>query len=641
MGKGKKRTSGGAAGAGAGARAGGRGGGGHGASSNAGLVVVNPMLLQSMAAQTPSSNRKQLPTNNKRKGSTTAAAAAASKKPKKATQSQNPAPSKNDPRVETVRPVVLTVSKSDLGLVAAYWLLVARVPSSRRCVVVVSNRFAKTQPPGQLAGIFKSLGLQALAIHSKMSPAQRQQAVQRLRTTDGLVLVTTEHLVASATCADADLIALAVDSDGRVPGESCHAKFARVLVARAAPALGADHSADADPFDPALTPAMTQRMQARLRLASQIAVITERLGQAATETRDADAKWASKLARGADLLADDDPSDRKKPSKARAPSPDEQRLQALTEKLCVLLAQPLGLHGESVSPAATTSNSDVQQNRSEKLKLLGLVTLNAAVGSAVHDDRLSAQTQWLDAAPGTQFGGDWAAAVRHGASKDSTSLALRRDVCACHKTPSSSSSFLSQWRPNRQPADDDAWGGAYGKVCGHNEVVMQRLRPFFPQEVLNSRVCSARFPAPGNQGFDGCLEFLRLATMHSSTLGSPRAMTVWDAESFLFFTPDGRVTGVKKAALLTLPLAGLQCLLLALRQWTLLSQGQLGPQSALLAIRLCCELGLGDRPIDTRFSADGAKLVRRVMSFAIGGSQRVWRQITRLPLPLEQDVLYA
>ncbi|GLE02605.1 hypothetical protein PINS_up011446 [Pythium insidiosum] len=397
---------------------------------------------------------------------------------------------------------------------------------------------------------------------------------------------------------------------------------------------------------------MTQRLQARLRLATQIAALTERLAQVAADARDADAKWANKLARGADLVVDDDANHHKSSKSSKRPSPDEQRLQALTEKLCVLLAQPIvGIHtadaaasSSSTATVATSAPSDAQQHRSEKLKLLGIVTLSAAVGAAVHDDaRLSAQTQWLDAADGAAFGGDWTGAVRHGASKDSTSLALRRDVCACRSassSSSSSSSFLAQWQPNREPADADAWGGAYGKVCGHNEVVMQRLRPFFPQEVLNSRVCSARWPAPGNRGFDGCLEFLRLATMHGRT----SAMTVWDAESFLFFTPDGRVTAVKKTALLALPLAGLQCLLQAMRQWTLLSRGQLGPQTTLLAIRLCCAIGAGDVAVDrlaTESDRDGARVVRRILSFAVGGSQRVWRQIARLPLPLERDVLYA
>lgn len=59
------------------------------------------------------------------------------------------------------------------------------------------------------------------------------------------------------------------------------------------------------------------------------------------------------------------------------------------------------------------------------------------------------------------------------------------------------------------------------------------LRPFFPLEVLNSRVCSRRSPAPGSSGYDGCLEYLqRLCT------AARRSMTYWDSECFALI--DGR-----------------------------------------------------------------------------------------------------
>jgi hypothetical protein len=38
-----------------------------------------------------------------------------------------------------------------------------------------------------------------------------------------------------------------------------------------------------------------------------------------------------------------------------------------------------------------------------------------------------------------------------------------------------------------------------GKACGHNEAVMNYLRPFASMEVINTRICSAADPAPGNE----------------------------------------------------------------------------------------------------------------------------------------------
>jgi len=118
-------------------------------------------------------------------------------------------------------------------------------------------------------------------------------------------------------------------------------------------------------------------------------------------------------------------------------------------------------------------------------------------------------------------------------------------------------------------------GGAYGKVWAHNEVVLQALRPFFPQEVLNSRVYSRLHPAPINQGFDGCLEHLRLA---SAALGSPTI--VWDGDSFVPISARGRVTLTPKRQLLSLSLACLQCLVPALRAWTVASGGRAWERSA-------------------------------------------------------------
>eukprot|EP00644_Phytophthora_capsici_P015342 jgi/Phyca11/534488/estExt2_fgenesh1_pg.C_PHYCAscaffold_240048 len=346
-------------------------------------------------------------------------------------------------------------------------------------------------------------------------------------------------------------------------------------------------------FRPELTTPCLQQLQARLKLARQIVDISQRIGK----TEHDDEKWARKLAKGADL---DDEDDRKK--KKRAMTPDEQRLQALTEKLYVVLTRKLpGLKTSNSSGAAQEADS---QHRREKLEVLGLVTVNAAVGTVMTDERTAAQTQWMDLAEGRAHGGQWEGAVRHGASKDSTSLL--------------------------EPVDADKWGGAFGKVCGHNEVVMNELRAFYPQEVLNSKVCSKIFPAPGNQGFDGCLEHLRYACMGHGT-----NMTLWDAEYFVFISSRGQVKWSKKSQLLSLSLASLQCLVPALRSWTVASGGHIPPSAVIRAIQLCCQLGSGDK-----HGQLPPKALKRIMSFAFGGSARLWRQIAKIP-PFEEETVYT
>jgi len=176
-------------------------------------------------------------------------------------------------------------------------------------------------------------------------------------------------------------------------------------------------------------------------------------------------------------------------------------------------------------------------------------------------------------------------------------------------------------------------GGAYGKVWAHNEVVLQALRPFFPQEVLNSRVYSRLHPAPINQGFDGCLEHLRLA---SAALGSPTI--VWDGDSFVPISARGRVTLTPKRQLLSLSLACLQCLVPALRAWTVASNGRLPPNAVLLAVQLCCRLGIGHSR--SQALAGDLKVAKRIVGFLLGGSARLWKQIAAFQAPLECQIVY-
>ncbi len=50
-----------------------------------------------------------------------------------------------------------------------------------------------------------------------------------------------------------------------------------------------------------------------------------------------------------------------------------------------------------------------------------------------------------------------------------------------------------------QAVDRDFGDFPRGKACGHNEAVMNYLRPFASMEVINTRICSAADPAPGNE----------------------------------------------------------------------------------------------------------------------------------------------
>lgn len=645
--------------------------------SSGGLVVVNPALMQSMTKKTSKTNNNQQKQNKKRKldekHGNGAAVQGSAKKSKSSKQNSSmrdssssftrkPSKKKNPMITASVasvltsaslfgskdgqkRPISLVVAKEEHLLAGVYWVMVTRAVK-RSCVVVIPNSH-DTLTPQSLASAFRNLGFQALSLHKKMTAGQRKENVERLvksaevaSDASQVVLVTPEHFAPSSTmCSDADVLLLGV------PSQESYSKFAVIFQVLT--------SGDVTSYRPEMSPVLLQQVQARLKIAMQITEIAQRLGQSSSQ--DVDSKWATKLAKGADLDGDDDSDDeisskQKKKQKKKAPSPDEQRLQALTEKLVLLVARKLEDPNAKKKKGASQQGDDSPaavdtQNGKEKLEVLGLVSMNAAVGASLSgDERFSAQTRWMDLASGQQHGGEWDGVVRHGASKDASSLSLRKRFCAMvqsstpsksKKGASGSEQLLRQWRPNKNPADLDKWGGEYGKVCGHNEVVMHFLRPFFPQEVLNSKVCSKLYPAPGNQGFDGCLEHLRLQCIARQT-----AMTVWDAEYFIYIAASGQVTWTKKNQLLGLSLAGLQCLMANMRGWTLASQGRIAPKSIVEAIQLCCELGSGDlRSPSSSLSLD-MKVLKRIMSFALGGSVRLWKQIAKVSRPLEDEVVY-
>ncbi|KAI9916939.1 hypothetical protein PsorP6_017150 [Peronosclerospora sorghi] len=529
---------------------------------------------------------------------------------------------RNDVEQGSLSSILRVKCKADV-VAGAYWILLART-SRRPCVVALSKQETSDPSPAHVAAMLRHVGFQAVVVHAKMPVQQRKDTVQRWKAAEApaTVLVTTARFVPSTASAHAHAI-LVHDVHAAV-SQVARTKFAHVYVVTSS--LGRDKTMRTD-FLLELTTPCLQQLHARLKLARQIVDLAHQM-ETTKATGHQDDKWIRKFTKGADLLDDtgEEPEHRQKKRK-RAQTPEEQRLEALTEKLYVMLARKLPgsrLNGTSVSSG---DREAANEHRREKLDVLGLVTLSAAVGLAMTNDRTSAQTRWMDCAEGSNYGGEWQGAVRHGASKDNASLALRAKFCA---DKAKRSSYLCQWRPNNEPLDTEKWGGAFGKACGHNEVVMHALRPFYPQEVLNSKVCSHSFPAPGNQGFDGCLEHLRFACMAART-----SMTLWDAENFIFISAHGHVTLSKKNQLLSLSLASLQCLVPALRSWTVANGGHVPVTTNVVALQLCCALGCGDIRAQLPL-----KTIKRIMTFVLGGSARLWRQIAKIRTPLDEETVY-
>ena len=127
------------------------------------------------------------------------------------------------------------------------------------------------------------------------------------------------------------------------------------------------------------------------------------------------------------------------------------------------------------------------------------------------------------------------------------------------------------WKPSSTSSDE--WGGTYGKSCAHNEICMQFVRPFFPQEVVNTRICSECKPAPGvSKGSHGCLEFLIAQCKFFK-----KPMTVWDNEAFHYIDSLGNHFSVEKKRLLHLSEPKLNCYIINLRNLTIDSKGEISP----------------------------------------------------------------
>jgi hypothetical protein len=203
--------------------------------------------------------------------------------------------------------------------------------------------------------------------------------------------------------------------------------------------------------------------------------------------------------------------------------------------------------------------------------------------------------------------------VRYGASYDAKSLAVREIVDGFRqfvaqksegkKPPKrweevdlASKKLLKQfkeckvvgfgWRPHNR--GDDEWGGPYGKCCGHNEVAMFFCRPFAPMEVLNTHVCSKASPAPGNEGYDGCLEFLQAQCRFFS-----RPMSVWDDSYFHFIGTDGVDRPLAKKSLLQWTPPRIRVVMENMRHLTVFTGGTISPEQLLEMIDIYLSLACG------------------------------------------------
>ncbi|RHY04819.1 hypothetical protein DYB36_001904 [Aphanomyces astaci] len=495
-----------------------------------------------------------------------AGGAAAANFPTPSTAPTDPSPPQSVQSVPIQQQHHLHVRDEDV-VGAVYYLL--EVKNLCRAVVVVPTKATGQLTPQCVAGTLKQLGFSVFAIHSKTNPTIRQNYLDKFGSSshEGVV-VTTEHfasLVASATCTHAATVV------------QIHASPSRGGYALLAPGTAASSSIAVDISKP-----MLQKATARANLASSIFDLQQ------AQPQDHDAQWIRKLANASGL--GDEPE-----AKPKALTPAQQKLQALSDKLFVLIATPL---------AATSPVNPAKMK--QKLAAVGLVAQNAATGMSIHNTRLSAQTQWLDAADGGAFGGAWEGSVRHGATKDVTSLVVRASVTS-----------TDEWAPNPEPSDVQQWGGLYGKPCGHNEVVLQTLRPFFPQEVLNARVCSRMKPAPGNDGYDGCLEFLQWQCRTHK-----RPMTVWDAEHWLHVTTDGKVSRVSKKVMLTKPLSLIRWLVSNLRVQTVRWSGSVAPAKLLEALGVALVCGTSETtqklPLHVR---------QCILQYAVTGNPDTWKRL--------------
>eukprot|EP01041_Mallomonas_annulata_P010876 gene10876-22713_t len=170
---------------------------------------------------------------------------------------------------------------------------------------------------------------------------------------------------------------------------------------------------------------------------------------------------------------------------------------------------------------------------------------------------------------------------------------------------------------NADNGDGNDWGGQYGKSCGHNEVVMQYLRPFTPMEVLNTHICSKSSPAPGNENYDGCLEF-----MQQQCHWYRKCATIWDTNYFHFIDENGRHDTLKKTELLHWDEDKIKLYMTNLRYMTISSNGSISTKVLLKMIDFLLAMACGEISLDVL----NDKLTRHVLSYILIGSPATWKR---------------
>jgi len=278
------------------------------------------------------------------------------------------------------------------------------------------------------------------------------------------------------------------------------------------------------------------------------------------------------------------------------------RERSLRERLKVLLNVPVGPVSSNMGVSFIGGKAQESgKTMRKKMIILGMIQENAGGAATSNAGRDLAQTTWLDGLSGESFDAPWQS-VRYGAKCDAVSLRVREIVSDC-KTFSYSTGEKELsinlrrrlqkccrlvgfgWCPCIGSSSEDDWGGDYGKCCAHNEICMHFVRPFFPQEVLNTRLCSRKSPAPGNNGHDGCLEFFLIQCQFFK-----HPMTIWDNEAFHYVNSRGEYFSFKKESFLNWPENKLRLLMDNLRYLTVHCEGSESPKDIIRFIQFVLHL---------------------------------------------------
>lgn len=344
------------------------------------------------------------------------------------------------------------------------------------------------------------------------------------------------------------------------------------------------------------------------------------------------------------------------------------RVEGLRLKLKVTMGMPLpdvpGGGGDASkkqagslavdAPAGTpvVAAADSHKARRTKMELLGMMHTPSEEERRMQakTGRTLAATKWMDELPGTAVCGTctespiaWKG-VRLGASIDPAAVQVRtivegfrefisqkvhrsnlpkreQEAAFVATLPNKVQKSLREgritalgWRPS--PFGDEEWGGKYGKCCAHNEVAMFYLRPFVPLEVLNTHVCSRSSPAPGNEGHDGCLEFLVAQCMFFK-----RHMHVWDDQYFHFIDATGKHEALEKGSLLTRSEQNVRILMAQARMWCIGSDVPHPVSTCVAAVDLVVSIGNGELIIPAlgNILQNPLRIQRIIAFFVLGG----------------------